>query len=188
MKGLELQAKEMDSRFYHPKLKAEKCYNRVTLATWRPARARQQARERWLGQREAAHEGCTVGPPVAAGEDVSEPHPLCGVFSGLGPVLEVLPHPLPQRPVQRSWPACSVTPDPDRLLHNAPSASELRSEYPQVLVGLPSAGFTHRPTFLFYVQAKGHLQSPPNGKQISKSLDSNKNYISVNFLKLRNSS
>lgn len=136
-----------------------------------PGHGSKPRRDGWARERLPTR-AAQSGPPVAAGEDVSEPHLLCGVFSGLGPVLEVLPHSLLQRPIQRSWPACSVTPDPDQLLH----------------VGLPSAGFTHRPTFLFYVQAKGHLQSPPNGKQISKSLDSNKKYISVNFLKLRNSS
>ena len=128
-------------------------------------------------------------PSVTAREDNSEPHVLGGLFSGQRPALEVLPHSLPWGSVQRSWSAWPVTPDPDQSLNTIPLASELRSESTQVLAGPPlRAIFTHRPTFSIYVQVKEHLQSLPNRKQASKSLDSNMKYSSVHFLKPRNGS
>lgn len=64
MKGLELQAREMDSRFYHPKLKAEKWYDGVTLAISQRMGGQpghdSRPRGRWLGQRKAAGEDCTI--------------------------------------------------------------------------------------------------------------------------------
>lgn len=124
------------------------------------SRPRRDGRARERLPMQEAHSG----PPVAAEEACSKPHILHDVFSDLGPVMEVLPHSLLHRPVQRSWPTWSVTPDPDQPPHTASPASELKSETPAQELADPTV-FTHRPRCLLYVQSKGHLQSPPKRKQ-----------------------